>query len=152
MNNNRYCCTGPSCGVNTACSSSMYALDMATKYIQNGQCDGAIVCSSNFCFCNTEIFVLSPLMNSTGISAPFDANGRCLVHLDYNVAGHLQYSSMKKETYLGFQLNSQRGLTLELKIHHTKFCAPSSEGVGATDPQGKVIFEKKHVFFVIYIP
>jgi len=34
---------GPSLTLDTACSSSAYALDVAFKYIQSGACDSAIV-------------------------------------------------------------------------------------------------------------
>jgi len=37
---------GPSMVLDTACSSSAYALDIAYKYIQNGACDSAIVAGS----------------------------------------------------------------------------------------------------------
>jgi len=37
---------GPSMVLDTACSSSAYALDVAFKYIQNGACDSAIVAGS----------------------------------------------------------------------------------------------------------
>ncbi|XP_065210550.1 fatty acid synthase-like [Planococcus citri] len=65
----------PSCGVNTACSSSMYALDMAIKFIQSGQCEAAIVCSTNFCFASSEYMISNPVISKAGISAPFDADG-----------------------------------------------------------------------------
>lgn len=39
--------TGPSQITDTACSSSMYALDRAVEAIKNGECDAAIVGGSN---------------------------------------------------------------------------------------------------------
>lgn len=39
--------TGPSFMIDTACSSSMYALDCAFKAIRNGDCDAAIVGGCN---------------------------------------------------------------------------------------------------------
>ncbi|KAK8104648.1 Type I Iterative PKS [Apiospora kogelbergensis] len=39
---------GPSLAMNTACSSSMYALHMAVSAIRNGDCDGAIVAAANW--------------------------------------------------------------------------------------------------------
>lgn len=39
--------TGPSFLLDTACSSSMYALDCAFNSIRNGECDAAIVGGSN---------------------------------------------------------------------------------------------------------
>lgn len=38
--------TGPSYIIDTACSSSMYAIDNAYTAIRNGDCEGAIVCAS----------------------------------------------------------------------------------------------------------
>lgn len=38
---------GPSCTINTACSSSLYALELAYKAIRNGECDSALVGASN---------------------------------------------------------------------------------------------------------
>lgn len=40
---------GPSFMLDTACSSSMYALDVAFSAIRNGECDAAIVGGSNLC-------------------------------------------------------------------------------------------------------
>lgn len=39
--------TGPSFLLDTACSSSMYALDCAFNAIRSGECDGALVGGSN---------------------------------------------------------------------------------------------------------
>lgn len=38
---------GPSVAIDTACSSSMYALDMAYRAILTGECDAAIVGGTN---------------------------------------------------------------------------------------------------------
>lgn len=38
---------GPSFLIDTACSSSMYALDAAFSAIRNGECDAALVGGSN---------------------------------------------------------------------------------------------------------
>lgn len=39
--------TGPSFLLDTACSSSMYALDVAFSSIRSGECDAALVGGSN---------------------------------------------------------------------------------------------------------
>lgn len=38
---------GPSCTLDTACSSSMYALDSGFNAIRNGECDAALICGTN---------------------------------------------------------------------------------------------------------
>lgn len=38
---------GPSFVVDSACSSSMMAVDVAYRMIRNGECDAALVCASN---------------------------------------------------------------------------------------------------------
>lgn len=50
---------GPSLGVDTACSGSMYALNMAFTAMKNGDCDAAIVAGTNLIFSPypTEDFV-----------------------------------------------------------------------------------------------
>lgn len=40
---------GPTRTIDTACSSSMYALDAAFTSIRMGECDAALVGGSNFC-------------------------------------------------------------------------------------------------------
>ncbi|XP_065209089.1 fatty acid synthase-like [Planococcus citri] len=91
--------TGPSCTVNTACSSSMYALDMAIKYIKNDQCDGAIVCSSNFNFSTEEFMNSLALVNNTGLSAPFDESAGGYIKSEAVVSIFLQKRKDARRIY-----------------------------------------------------
>ncbi|KAK7994790.1 polyketide synthase [Apiospora arundinis] len=74
--------TGPSLMVNTACSSSLTALDLACKAIAAGQCDGAIVGGTNLILTvdqqmNTASFgVLSATSQSHTFDASADGYGR----------------------------------------------------------------------------
>lgn len=40
---------GPSCSIDSACSSSLYALELACRSIKDGSCDAALVASGNLC-------------------------------------------------------------------------------------------------------
>ncbi|XP_065209086.1 fatty acid synthase-like [Planococcus citri] len=90
---------GPSCGVNTACSSSMYALDMAIKYIQCGQCEAAIVCAPNFSFSTSEYMNSSALLSSSGQSTPFDITGDGYVRSEAVVSIFVQKRKHAKRIY-----------------------------------------------------
>ncbi|XP_065209087.1 fatty acid synthase-like [Planococcus citri] len=90
---------GPSCGVNTACSSSMYALDMAIKYIQCGQCEAAIVCAPNFCFSTQEYMKTAVLLSSAGHSRPFDVTADGYIRSEGVVSIFLQKRTHAKRVY-----------------------------------------------------
>ncbi|XP_065215656.1 fatty acid synthase-like [Planococcus citri] len=90
---------GPSFVVNTACSSSMYALDMAIKYIQNGQCEGAIVNSANFIFCGGESFTTPVLHSTKTISSPFDAQAGGYIRSDAVVVIFIQKRKYARRVY-----------------------------------------------------
>ncbi|XP_065209085.1 fatty acid synthase-like [Planococcus citri] len=90
---------GPSCGVNTACSSSGYALDMAIKYIQCGQCDAAIVCAPNFSFSTKDHMKNTVLLSSTGQSTPFDITADGYVRSEAVVSIFLQKRTHAKRIY-----------------------------------------------------
>lgn len=47
---------GPSFGLDSACSSSLYALDLAVKAMRNGDCDSALVAGTNL--------ILNPLVTN----------------------------------------------------------------------------------------
>jgi len=48
--------TGPSCNIDTACSSSQYAMIAAYEKIRSGECDAAIVVGANSCIHPTVLF------------------------------------------------------------------------------------------------
>src|SRR5688500_13847646 len=65
----------PSLTMNTACSSSMYALHMAVSAIRNGDCDGAIVAAGNWISDPAMQFLLDKLgaLSPTSRCHTFDA-------------------------------------------------------------------------------
>ncbi|KAH7304199.1 hypothetical protein B0I35DRAFT_454850 [Stachybotrys elegans] len=66
---------GPSLTMNTACSSSMYALHMAVSAIRSGDCDGAIVAAGNWISDPAMQFLLDKLgaLSPTSRCHTFDA-------------------------------------------------------------------------------
>ncbi|XP_067208438.1 fatty acid synthase-like [Linepithema humile] len=71
--------TGPSCTLDSACSSSLFALECAYRSIRSGQCDAAIVGCVNLCL-NPYIalqFARLGILAPDGFCKPFtnDANG-----------------------------------------------------------------------------
>ncbi|KAL0119902.1 hypothetical protein PUN28_007965 [Cardiocondyla obscurior] len=69
--------TGPSYNIDTACSSSNYAIVKAYELIRSGDCDTAIVASCNLCF-HPKIqyqFYQLGVLSSDGYCKPFDLEG-----------------------------------------------------------------------------
>uniref|UniRef100_A0A336KMM1 CSON007223 protein n=1 Tax=Culicoides sonorensis TaxID=179676 RepID=A0A336KMM1_CULSO len=67
---------GPSFNVDSACSSTLTALDCAMKMLKNGSCDAAIVGASNVCLdpmTTLSTFKLG-ILAADGICRPFDKN------------------------------------------------------------------------------
>lgn len=66
--------TGPSLMLDTACSSSMYALHVACSAIRNGDCDSAIVAASNWIMEPTMQLMMNKLgaLSSTSACHTFD--------------------------------------------------------------------------------
>ncbi|XP_065221144.1 fatty acid synthase-like isoform X2 [Planococcus citri] len=91
--------SSPSYCVNTACSSSLYAIDGAIKAIQRGQCEGAIVCASNFCLKLSENPILTPYLSSSEKSSPFDSNADGYVRADTVAAVFLQKRKHARRVY-----------------------------------------------------
>ena len=69
--------TGPSFALDTACSSSMLALDQALHSIRTGKCDSAIVGGCNLCLrpsCTLQFQKLG-MLSPDGACKAFDASG-----------------------------------------------------------------------------
>ncbi|KAI3316712.1 hypothetical protein HD806DRAFT_552023 [Xylariaceae sp. AK1471] len=67
---------GPSMTLDTACSSSMYALHLAVQAINNGDCESAIVAASNWIFDPTMQIMMDKLgaLSATSACHTFDAS------------------------------------------------------------------------------
>ncbi|XP_014488990.1 PREDICTED: fatty acid synthase-like, partial [Dinoponera quadriceps] len=68
---------GPSYTLDTACSSSHYAMAEAYRMIRSGECDAAIVGGANICLhpnLKLQFFQLG-VLSSDGYCKPFDASG-----------------------------------------------------------------------------
>ncbi|KAI1483084.1 ketoacyl-synt-domain-containing protein [Daldinia eschscholtzii] len=71
-----YNLTGPSLTVNTACSSSLYALDLACKSLASGECDSAIVGGTNLILDATQHMCIANMgvLSSTNTCHTFDVS------------------------------------------------------------------------------
>nr|QNU13192.1 fatty acid synthase 1 [Locusta migratoria] len=69
--------TGPVYVADTACSSSMFALDAAYQFIRTGKCDAAIVAGANLCLheFSTAQFANLGVLSVDGICRSFDDAG-----------------------------------------------------------------------------
>nr|XP_050846955.1 fatty acid synthase-like [Vespula vulgaris] len=66
---------GPSYNVDTGCSSTLYAMDQAYRFIRSGDCDYAIVSGSNLClhpYTSLHFVRLSRVLNQDGRCKIFD--------------------------------------------------------------------------------
>ena len=72
-----YPVSGPSCTVDLACSSSVFAIDHAYRAMRNGLCDSAIVGGSNLCLHPyiSLIFFCFGALSHQGICRSFDRDG-----------------------------------------------------------------------------
>jgi acyl transferase domain-containing protein len=82
-----YLVSGPSFAIDTACSSSMYALEHAYRAMRNGQCDSAIVGGSNLCLHPVSSFSLFRfgILSPQGICRSFDRDGMHLSSVRYDM-------------------------------------------------------------------
>uniref|UniRef100_A0A182P667 Fatty acid synthase n=1 Tax=Anopheles epiroticus TaxID=199890 RepID=A0A182P667_9DIPT len=92
---------GPAMSVDTACSSSMYALDWACKAIRQGQCDAAIVASTNLTLhpYNTLQFALLGVLAADGYCRPFDKKASGYSRSEANAVIILQKAKDAKRIY-----------------------------------------------------
>ncbi|XP_046609419.1 fatty acid synthase-like isoform X3 [Neodiprion virginianus] len=92
---------GPSYAVDSACSSSLFALDHAYKAIRTGQCDAAIVGGCHLClhpFVTQQYFLLGTL-SPDGRCKVFDAEGNGYCRSEAVSTIYLQKSKDAKRIY-----------------------------------------------------
>ncbi|XP_052754570.1 fatty acid synthase [Galleria mellonella] len=92
---------GPSYAIDTACSSSMFALAQAVDAIKAGHCDAAIVAGANLCLKpgNSLNFHRLSMLSPEGRCAAFDAEGRGYVRSEATVAVLLQRRAQARRVY-----------------------------------------------------
>lgn len=92
---------GPSFALDTACSSSMFALAQAAAAIRSGLCDAAVVAGTNLCLkpANSLSFHRLSMLSPEGRCAAFDASGRGYVRSEAAVAVLLQRRSVARRVY-----------------------------------------------------
>ena len=69
---------GPSYSIDSACSSSLLAMDQALRSIRSGQCDAAIVAGSNLLLrpATSLQFHRLAMLSPQGMCKSFDADGK----------------------------------------------------------------------------
>ncbi|XP_063987869.1 fatty acid synthase-like [Diachasmimorpha longicaudata] len=92
---------GPSYNVDSACSSSLYAMDHAYSAIKTGLCDDALVCSSNLClYPNISIqYARLGVLSPDGHSKSFDNSANGYVRSEAIVVTYLQKAVNAKRIY-----------------------------------------------------
>ncbi|XP_053693616.1 fatty acid synthase [Sabethes cyaneus] len=95
---------GPSFLLDTACSSSMYALDCAFNSIRNGECDAAIVGGSNLLLHPyvTLQFARLGVLASDGYCRPFDKDASGYTRSEAIAVVYLQKAKDAKRVYANF--------------------------------------------------
>nr|XP_018905067.1 PREDICTED: fatty acid synthase [Bemisia tabaci]XP_018905075.1 PREDICTED: fatty acid synthase [Bemisia tabaci] len=92
---------GPSYAIDTACSSSMFALQQAISAMRTGQCDAAIVGGVNLLLkptCSLQFHRLS-MLSPQGMCKAFDVSGNGYVRSEAAVVIYLQRASQAKRIY-----------------------------------------------------
>lgn len=93
--------TGPSYAIDTACSSSMFALQQAVAAMRSGQCDAAIVGGVNLLLkptCSLQFHRLN-MLSPQGMCKAFDASGNGYVRSEAAVVIFLQKAQDAKRIY-----------------------------------------------------
>ncbi|KAJ2944093.1 hypothetical protein O0L34_g18059 [Tuta absoluta] len=92
---------GPSYAIDTACSSSMFALAQAASAMRAGHCDAAIVAGCNLCLkpANSLNFHRLSMLSPEGKCAAFDAGGKGYVRSEAAVVVFLQKRGDARRVY-----------------------------------------------------
>ncbi|XP_077295535.1 fatty acid synthase-like [Arctopsyche grandis] len=119
-------CTGPSYSVDSACSSSLYAVEHAYQAIRDGHCDSAIVGGSNLC--------LHPLVSlqfsRLGVLSP---EGRCK-SFDNDANGYVRSESVN----VIFLQKAKDAKRVYAQILHAKTNCDGYKEQGITYPAGHI--------------
>lgn len=126
---------GPSLLLDTACSSSMYALDCAFNSLRNGECDAALVGGANLLLHPhvTLQFARLGVLSEKGFCSPFDINASGYTRSEAICVVFLQRASDAKRVY---------GTVVYSKTNCDGF---KEEGI--TYPSGKVQAELMSEFY-----
>ncbi|XP_039308554.1 fatty acid synthase isoform X2 [Solenopsis invicta] len=93
--------TGPSYNIDTACSSSHFAINEAYRHIRSGDCDAAIVAAANLCL-HPNIhfgFYCFGVLSSDGYCKPFDKEGSGYMRSDTVAVVYLQKAKDARRVY-----------------------------------------------------
>ncbi|XP_072763175.1 fatty acid synthase-like [Anoplolepis gracilipes] len=96
--------TGPSYNIDTACSSSHFAMVEAYRMIRSGICEAAIVASVNICinpFLTYQFFQLG-VLSADGYCKPYDEEGTGYMRSDAAVVVYLQKTRDARRIYATF--------------------------------------------------
>ncbi|CAL1678458.1 unnamed protein product [Lasius platythorax] len=96
--------TGPSYNIDTACSSSHFAMVEAYRMIRSGICEAAIVASVNLCihpFITRQFFHLG-VLSVDGYCRPYDEEGAGYMRSDTAVVVYLQKAKDARRIYATF--------------------------------------------------
>nr|XP_019551378.2 fatty acid synthase-like [Aedes albopictus] len=115
---------GPSLVMDTACSSSMYALDVARRKILRGECDAALVLGTNLCLHPyiSYQFALLGVLSKDGVCRPFDEKANGYTRSEVLCAAFLQKAKDANRIYA--------------HILHTKTNCDGFKSEGITYPSG----------------
>ncbi|XP_072763279.1 fatty acid synthase-like isoform X1 [Anoplolepis gracilipes] len=96
--------TGPSYNIDTACSSSHFAMVEAYRMIRSGVCDAAIVASANLCIhpFATYLFFRLGVLSTDGYCKPYDEEGSGYMRSDAAVVVYLQKAKDARRIYATF--------------------------------------------------
>ncbi|XP_014473451.1 PREDICTED: fatty acid synthase-like [Dinoponera quadriceps] len=98
---------GPSYVLDTACSSSHYAMAEAYRMIRSGECDAAIVGGANICLhpnISLQFFQLGVLSND-GYCQPFDASGIGYMRSEAIAILYIQKAKDMRRIYVTYVYN-----------------------------------------------
>ncbi|XP_031628812.1 fatty acid synthase-like [Contarinia nasturtii] len=130
---------GPSCAIDTACSSSFYALSLAFSHLKSGECDSAIVAGTGLILRPTMSLQFKHLgmLGADGKCKSFDESGAGYVRSDGCVVIFLQKESQARRIYasiLNVRTNTdgfkEEGITFPIGNMQTRLMRETYNEIG----------------------